>query len=119
MFWKVSPRYVLIVLSFLLSVMCIPGCENQKGTFLNRRDTYAGAGQSLLKDEGGFKSKIKLRIKPKIPDLSNVISRGLDLEVCAPPCLVFTLLCDRQELCSFIFSCVIELNRCPGRVLCY
>ena len=63
----------------------MPRCENQKGTFLNCRNTYTGAGQSLLKDEGGFKSKIKLRIKPKILDLSDVICHGLDLEVCAPP----------------------------------
>jgi hypothetical protein len=80
----------------------MPRCENQKGTFLNCRNTYTGAGQSLLKDEGGFKSKIKLRIKPKILDLSDVICHGLDLEVCAPP-----------------RPCILAFMRSAGSVLIY
>lgn len=36
-----------------------------------------GSGKGLLKDQNGFKSKIKLRINPKIEDSDDIVSRDL------------------------------------------
>ena len=43
--------------------------------------THTGTGKAALKDENGFKSKIKLRFAPKIANLSDIVNRDLDLAV--------------------------------------